>query len=118
MVEQEKKEPKKQAKVEKPPKKTKKAATGVKKIDDPYKILRFVHMTEKSIRMIELQNKIVFIVDNRSKKADIRAAVETAFETPVSEVNTVIDQRGRKKAYIKFEKPDIAGEIAIRLGII
>lgn len=86
--------------------------------NDPYDTLKFVLMTEKSVRMIESQNKLVFVVDRKSGKKEIRNAAEGAFNTKVMSVKTMIDQSGRKKAFVKFEKPGEAGEIAIRLGII
>jgi len=85
---------------------------------DPFDILRFVLMTERAIQIIEAQNKLVFIVSRRAKKKDIKKAVENAFNTQVSKIQTSIDQQARKKAYVKFKKPGEAGEIAIRLGII
>jgi ribosomal protein L23 len=54
----------------------------------------------------------------KSDKHGIRKAVEAAFQTHISDVNTMIDQKGRKRAFVKFAKPGEAGEIAIRLGII
>ena len=85
---------------------------------DPYIILRHVVMTEKAVRMVETQNKLVFVVDKKFDKDEIKQAASSAFNAEITKVNTVIDQRGRKKAYIKFEKPGQAGDIAIRLGII
>jgi large subunit ribosomal protein L23 len=85
---------------------------------DAYDILRFVLMTEKSVRQIELQNRLVFIVDRKTRKDEIKAAAERAFDSPIRNVTTMIDQRGRKKAFIVFEKEGAAGEIAVRLGII
>ncbi|MCX6815714.1 MAG: 50S ribosomal protein L23 [Candidatus Aenigmarchaeota archaeon] len=85
---------------------------------DPYDVLKFVLMTEKAVRQIEAQNKLVFIVDRRAKKPKIKQAAEAAFNSKITSVQTMIDQAGRKKAFIKFEKAGEAGEIAIRLGII
>jgi large subunit ribosomal protein L23 len=85
---------------------------------DPYDILKFVLMTEKAVRMIESQNKLVFIVDRKSDKTEIKSAAENAFGTKIYDVKTMIDQMGRKKAFVKFAKSGEAGEIAIRLGII
>jgi len=87
-------------------------------IADPYEVLKFVLMTEKSVRMIEAQNKLVFIVSRKADRKEIKSAAESAFNSKVADVETLIDQRGRKKAFVKFEKPGEAGEIAIRLGII
>ena len=85
---------------------------------DPFDVLRFVVMTEKAIQLIETQNKLVFIVDRRKDRTEVRNAIEAAFQTKVKNVNTAIDQLGRKKAFIRFQEAGQAGEIAIRLGII
>ncbi|MBI2971976.1 MAG: 50S ribosomal protein L23 [Candidatus Aenigmarchaeota archaeon] len=85
---------------------------------DPYAVLKFVVMTEKAVQHIERQNKLLFIVDRKANKQQIRQSAAQAFKANVSSVNTVIDQNGRKKAFIKFVKAGEAGEIAIRLGII
>ncbi|MFH0949509.1 MAG: 50S ribosomal protein L23 [Candidatus Aenigmatarchaeota archaeon] len=87
-------------------------------VSDPYDVIKFVLMTERSIQIIETQNKLSFIVDRKAKKHDIKRAAEGAFKTPVKSVNTLIDQAGRKRAIVRFTKDGIAGEIAIRLGII
>lgn len=87
-------------------------------VEDPYNTLQYVLMTEKSVRMIESQNKLVFIVRRNSGKQEIRNAAQSAFKSNITNVTTTIDQKGRKKAFVKFEKPGEAGEIAIRLGII
>lgn len=85
---------------------------------DAFSTVRFVVMTEKAIQMIENQNKLVFVVDRNATKGDIKKAVEDAFSTNVSNVQTLIDQLGRKKAFVRFTKEGEAGEIAIKLGII
>ncbi|MBI3190562.1 50S ribosomal protein L23 [archaeon] len=99
--------------------KKKEAVVEEKKFEgDPYDVLKFVLMTEKAVRMVELQNKLVFVVDRKADKPTIRLAAEAAFNSKITGVETMIDQSGRKKAFVKFEKPGEAGEIAIRLGII
>lgn len=80
--------------------------------------LKFVYMTEKAIRDIELQNKLVFIVDRSATKAEIKKEVEEGYKEKVSKIRTMIDQKGRKKAMVKFQKDNVAGDIAVKLGII
>lgn len=87
-------------------------------VEDPFSTIKFVLMTEKSIQLIESQNKLVFIVNKNSSKDDIKKAFENAFSADVKEIKTTIDQKNRKKAFIKLKKEGEAGEIAIRLGII
>ena len=39
---------------------------------DPYKIIKHPISTEKSIRLMESENKLIFKVDKSAKKADIK----------------------------------------------
>jgi len=85
---------------------------------DPYEILKYVHMSEKSVRNIEKQNSLVFIVNRKFNKNEVRSAVTNAFGKDVGKVSILIDQKGRKKAFVKFTEEGAAGDIAVRLGII
>ncbi len=112
---------KKKAKKEKPVKEKKPNEIRKVVLDPnvvPFETLRFVLMTEKCVRLIEAQNKLVFIVRRTSRKVAIKKAVENAFQSPVNEITTFIDQRGRKRAFVKFATDGAAGDIAIRLGIL
>lgn len=87
-------------------------------VADAFSVVKFVLMTEKSIQNIEKENKLVFIVDRKATKNEIISAVQSAFSATASAVQTAIDQKGRKKAFVKFSKPGEAGDIAVKLGII
>ena len=91
---------------------------GAQDAQDPFAIIKYVVMTEKAIHLIESQNKLVLVVDRGATKSSIKKAVEGAFSARISNVQTMIDQSGRKKAFVKFIKEGEAGEIAIRLGVI
>lgn len=47
-------------------------------------------ITEKSTALRELENQVVFEVDHRANKHEIRRAVETFFKVKVASVNTMI----------------------------
>ncbi|MBI4019044.1 MAG: 50S ribosomal protein L23 [Candidatus Aenigmarchaeota archaeon] len=85
---------------------------------DPYKTVKFVLMTEKAVQSIERDNKIVFVVDMKAEKDGIKKSVESMFAAPVTSIRTSIDQKRRKRAYVKFKNAGAAGDIAIKLGII
>lgn len=85
---------------------------------DPFKILKYPYTTEKSVAMVEKENKIVFIVDRKASKKQIKEAFEKLFEVKVEEVNTLIDFKGRKKAFIKLKPEYKARDVAIKLGMI
>lgn len=70
---------------------------------DPYEVLKYPHMTEKSISLVEKENKIVFIIDRRYGKEDIKNAFEEVFKVKVDKINTIITREG-KKSFHKTEK--------------
>ncbi|MBI1971784.1 MAG: 50S ribosomal protein L23 [Candidatus Aenigmarchaeota archaeon] len=83
-----------------------------------WEILAHPLMTEKSIGLIEKENKLVFVVDLRSNKVDIKNAMEKAFDVKVDDVTTAITRKGQKKAFIKLSKDSSASEVATRLGML
>ena len=58
-------------------------------------IKRPIALTEKAARLKE-ENKVLFEVDLRANKIQIRDAVEALFDVKVTAVNTLI-QRGKRK---------------------
>ena len=84
---------------------------------ESYATLRYPVSTEKTIRLMEAENKLVFVVDSKATKKDIKKAVEETFKTKVDAVNTLI-LKGRKKAYITFNKQTPAIDIATKLGMM
>ena len=80
-------------------------------------ILKYPVSTEKCLKLMEIENKIVFIVERKSKKLQIKKAVEDMFQVKVSKVNTLIGRNG-KKAFIKLTKEFNAMDIATKLGLI
>jgi large subunit ribosomal protein L23 len=115
---QEKKEkqekPKKQEAKAKDKEKGKKAKSG----KDPWKVLKFPHLAEKSMNMVEFENKLTFIVRREATKKDIKEAVENLFDVKVLSVQTEITPKGVKKAYAKLSPEHPASEIASRLGMV
>lgn len=74
-------------------------------------------VTEKSMKLVELENKLVFVVVTSSSKKDVKNAVETLYEVKVADVNTVVTPKGIKKAYVKLMPEYKAEEVATRMGI-
>lgn len=85
---------------------------------NPQEVILHPVMTESTTRLIEEENKLVFVVDIKANKAEIRTAVEQLYEVKVSKVNTLITPKGEKKAFVKLETEDKASDIAIKLGIL
>ena len=84
---------------------------------DPHKIIKYPLSTEKSIRLMESQNKLIFVVDIDADKKMIKSAIEEMFKAKVDDVRTHI-QNGEKRAYVKFSNESPAIDIATQLGLM
>jgi len=85
---------------------------------DPYEVIRYPLMTEVTSRILETENKLVFIVNTAATKTDIKKAVEQLYEVVVEKVNIVITSKGQKKAFVKLHPDYKAVDVAIKLGIL
>ena len=83
-----------------------------------YKIIKHPLSTEKSIRLMESENKLIFVVDKESTKKEIKQAIEEMFKVEVSDVNTFVSPEGEKRAYVKFSPKNPAIDIATQLGLM
>ncbi len=81
-------------------------------------IIKRPSATEKSIRMMESENKLIFIVDLKATKKEIKDEMEKMFKTKVTNVTTHITPQGEKKAFITFGKETPAIDIATQLGLM
>ena len=84
---------------------------------DPYKIIKYPLSTEKSIRLMESQNKLIFVVDIKADKKMIKNAIENMFKAEVEGVMTYV-YGGEKRAYVKFSNKTPAIDIATQLGLM
>lgn len=85
---------------------------------DPYKVIKYPVSTEKSIRLMESENKLIFVVDQKATKDDIKKAIESIYKAKVLKVNTMKGMDGKKKAYIKFSDESPAIDIATNMGLM
>ena len=85
---------------------------------DPYTIVKYPLSTEKSIRLMESENKLIFVVNKKASKKEIRKAIEEMFKVEVDEVNTFVDVEGEKRAYVKFSAKNPAIDIATQMGLM
>jgi large subunit ribosomal protein L23 len=84
-------------------------------IDD---IISYPLMTESASLMVEKDNKLIFIVNLKAGKADIKRAVEELYEVKVEKINLLITPQGVKKAFVKLKPEFRASDVAIKLGIL
>ena len=85
---------------------------------NPYDIISYPMMTEVASRLLETENKLVFIVNLKASKPKIRRAVEELYDVRVQRVNVLITPKGKKKAFVKLHPDFKAVDVAIKLGII
>lgn len=85
---------------------------------ESYTTIKYALSTEKSLRLMESENKLIFVVDKKARKSDIKKAAEELFNVKVEKVNTFITPGGEKRAYIKFAPDSLAIDIATTLGLM
>ena len=85
---------------------------------DPYEVILYPLMTEVASRILETENKLVFIVNMKAKKGDIKRAVEALYEVRTEKINVMITPRAEKKAFVKLHPEYKAVDVAIKLGIL
>ena len=74
--------------------------------------------TEKSIRLMESENKLIFDVAKTATKEQIKNDIETFFKAKVVSVATRIGPDAKKRAYVRFSNETPAIDIATKLGLI
>ena len=81
-------------------------------------MLKFPLTTESANQKIEENNTLVFIVDVRATKKQIKAAVNRMYDIQCEKVNTLIRPDGQKKAYVRLTADYDALDAANKIGII
>lgn len=73
--------------------------------------------TEKAVKLIDLENTLMFETDRRESKDVIAKEVANLFNVKVEKVRTLT--RGNKKyAYVKLAKQNPAIDVATKIGMI
>lgn len=104
-----------------PAKKTAALAGETKKLEeafDPYQILQRPLSTEKSLRQMEFENKLSFVIHSQATKRDVKRAVEMLFSAKVIAVNVQNAFKGEKRAVIRLSTAQSASDIGADLGLI
>jgi ribosomal protein L23 len=81
------------------------------------RVLQYPITTEKAVGMIERENKMLFVVDSRVNRKQVKEAVEKTYNVKVEKVNIMNAIDGRKKAFVKLAKGYSADDIAAKLKI-
>ncbi len=83
-----------------------------------YDVIMYPVMTEVASRMLEAENKLVFVVSPKATIHDVKRAVEELYEVEVQKVTVSITHKGQKKAFVRLHPDYKASDIAIKLGIL
>jgi large subunit ribosomal protein L23Ae len=70
------------------------------------------------MKLIEDSNTLVFIVEIKANKRQIKQAVKDLYQIESEKINTLITPRGLKKAYVRLSKDYDALDVANRVGVI
>lgn len=81
-------------------------------------IIKHPVSTEKTIKLIESENKIVFVVDRQAKKQAIKQEIEQLFNVKVVKINTITTPDAKKRAIVQFSPETPAIDIATKLGLM
>ena len=85
---------------------------------EAYKTIKYPLATEKAVRMMEVENKLVLIVDRKATKNDIKKAIKKLLKVKVLKVSTLNTPDNRKKAYILLSSETPAIDVATKLGLM
>jgi large subunit ribosomal protein L23Ae len=85
---------------------------------DKHRIIKYPLTTESAMKKIEDNNTLVFIVDIKANKRQIKDAAKKMYDIEPAKINTLIRPDGLKKAYVRLKQDSDALDIANRIGII
>ncbi len=75
---------------------------------EPNDVISYPLMTESASLMVEKDNKLIFIVNLKAGKRDVKRAVEQLYEVKVNKITILITPQGNKKAFVKLN-PRVQG---------
>jgi large subunit ribosomal protein L23 len=85
---------------------------------DSADVIFYPLMTESASLMVETDNKLLFVVNIKASKGDVKRAVEQLYEVKVARVTMLTTPQGEKKAFVKLKPEYKASDVAIKLGIL
>ena len=85
---------------------------------DSADVIFYPLMTESASLMVETDNKLLFVVNVKAGKGDVKRAVEQLYEVKVDKVTVLITPQGEKKAFVRLKPEFRASDVAIKLGIL
>ena len=80
-------------------------------------IVKYPLSTEKAVRLMESENKLLFVVDKKANKEEIKKEIEEDFGVKVDSLNSLI-RKNKKYVYAKLNAKNPAIDVATKLGMI
>lgn len=81
-------------------------------------VIKYPLVNEKTLRLLRENNTLTFVADRRFNKLAIKHALEEVFDLKIASINTLVDTKGNKKAFVKLTDEQIALEVATDLGLM
>ena len=85
---------------------------------DSFAVIKYPLTTESAMKKIEDHTPLVFIVDVRATKKQIKDAVARLYDIQTKKINTLIRPDGQKKAYVRLQPDFDALDVANKIGVI
>jgi large subunit ribosomal protein L23 len=73
--------------------------------------------SEKAVKLLDLENVLLFEVSRKEKKGDIKKSIEETFNVKVESIRTLI-RKNKKIVYARLIKSNLAVDVATKLGMI
>ena len=73
--------------------------------------------TEKAVKLIELENSLIFEIDRRKNRKEIKKEIEELFNVKIEKIRIMI-RKNKKIAYVKLDKKNPAIDLATKLGMM
>ncbi len=73
--------------------------------------------TEKAVKLIELENTLIFEIDRRKNRKEIKKEIEGLFNVKIEKIRILI-RNNKKIAYVKLNKKNPAIDLATKLGMM
>ncbi len=84
----------------------------------PDHVVKYPLSTEKAIRMMEAENTLLFVVDMKANRSQVKQSIESLFKAKVENVNVYVTNKAQKRAYVRFSPDTPAIDIATQLGLM
>lgn len=80
--------------------------------------IRYPLSTEKAIRLMESENKLIFVVDRKDSKLQIKKELEELLDIKIDKINSLIDRDGMKRVIVTLSGETLAIDVATNLGLM